>query len=1665
MRKKRISWLLVIAMVLSMLISAPITASAAALPGAVFSDGDIDRVYFSGDTLTFNLSGLPVGTPPAGIPAGTSLRVSLGIVDASNTFTDFTLFNTSTLTSEDPNYVFNGMGDNTGWYLSRTLNADGTISSDVSGTIVTTPPPTLGVAAVKIYVYTGSAWQNFMDDGNPTTPDFIPLTADGKNAIVGLDGILEMPDGVTSDPVIGTLAQTAEDLRSLDISFTKTIATDKTGTFVFTGLNLLDNSSELAGLEDGLIMNKVSIPAAGSIAQYILGVDVEALTFLNAVGATVSVTSASFDGYETSDFEAVATEVTGGLVSGLSFDDSTDTVSFTVNHFSNYTLSILENEQELYDAVINVVDGTGTGVGWTYASGEVWINEDGLYLISGDGIQTSNRIRVKTGVTASVTLDNVNINVNLPFECGDNSNVTLILADDSINTFMSYGGHAGLRVKPTAKLTISTAGQSLGNGSLSAYGGADSSSSWASAGIGGSELESSGTIIINGGTIFAKGGNGRTPGAWRGPGAAGIGGAQGRACGDITINGGTVTAIGGDVNPEGAGIGGGSSDSSTYGGKITISGGTVRAYSGQTGTSGTGIGFCSTIAIADTADVKAYSSGNYPAVYGTTDTSGHSAFLLNLMLDAAVSQDTNITITQIDDSTNTFEMTLPANYKNFAATVETTDNYNARLSDGSKKIVSITDENDDFPGIWELPERSVSSVSVKLIQIPFTVNVDSLSGGSITASKNIAEAFETISLTITPDEGKRLLAGTLKYNDGTADHVITGTSFIMPAANVIIKAEFEDTAYWSEGIESADQYSYGGGDGSSVEQAYEIATPLQMAQLAYNVNSGNSYANKYLILTSNIDLSGKQWMPIGKSYAFEGHFDGGGYSVSGMVMTEVSGADYYGLFGNLGMNGTIKNLTIESGSISFSETAGYGYFGGIVGHSLGLVKDCVNKADISIINDEWTYAGGIVGLGNSDTRSYTWSARISGCRNEGDIQIGRLGSVGGIIGSQSNSTAATYIDQCSNYGSVTGGQYAEAGGIAGRIGNASTIGIINCFNTGSVTSGDGTSNSVYAGGIVGYEYYSQVKNCYNTGSVTILYSSLGNTFCGGISGHADIAAVNCYNVGNVTGTGRAGEGINGAGIPSENCYYLDTSTPSTAISGITALTDAQMKNQASYEGWGFPDIWSINRTDNNGYPALAWQGFVHETTSNDATLSGLSASGITLSPAFDSATTDYTANVSNSISSTTVSAVTSYDYATVTINGAKVSSKTISLNVGSNTITVVVTAENGTTTKIYTIDINRAASAGGGGGGTPAVTGTEITVSTSDGSASVKGTLTETEDGTKIIIKNDAFNELDDANQPVSISAQLATVKFDKKAMDAIGASSDTGDVTLTIRKVTSSELSDRDRALVGLRPVYDLTVKKGGKTISDFKGGHATVTIPYTLKTGENPNAVVIYYLSEDGKLIAVRGHYDADLKAVVFKTTHFSKFVIVYNPVSFNDVAADAWYKNAVDFIAARDITSGTGNNMFGPEVKLTRAQFVVLLMNAYQINTKNQGESSQIQNFSDAGNTYYTDYLLAAKALGIVNGIGNNMFAPEKEITRQEMFVMLFNALKVIDEVPAYVNNTPLSSFNDADKIASWANEALSSLVKTGTVGGYNNSLYPTATTTRAEIAQVLYNLLSK
>lgn len=104
-------------------------------------------------------------------------------------------------------------------------------------------------------------------------------------------------------------------------------------------------------------------------------------------------------------------------------------------------------------------------------------------------------------------------------------------------------------------------------------------------------------------------------------------------------------------------------------------------------------------------------------------------------------------------------------------------------------------------------------------------------------------------------------------------------------------------------------------------------------------------------------------------------------------------------------------------------------------------------------------------------------------------------------------------------------------------------------------------------------------------------------------------------------------------------------------------------------------------------------------------------------------------------------------------------------------------------------------------------------------------------------------------------------------------------------------------------------------------------------------------------------------------------------------------------VSYMAARGITSGTEGNLFSPDAALTRGQFIALLLRSYDISP----DASPSDTFTDSGNAYYTGYLAAAKRLGITQGIGDNKFAPEQAITRQDMVTMLYNALRPSTNCP--------------------------------------------------------------
>lgn len=311
----------------------------------------------------------------------------------------------------------------------------------------------------------------------------------------------------------------------------------------------------------------------------------------------------------------------------------------------------------------------------------------------------------------------------------------------------------------------------------------------------------------------------------------------------------------------------------------------------------------------------------------------------------------------------------------------------------------------------------------------------------------------------------------------------------------------------------------------------------------------------------------------------------------------------------------------------------------------------------------------------------------------------------------------------------------------------------------------------------------------------------------------------------------------------------------------------------------------------------------------------------------------------------------------------------------------------------------------------------------------------------------------------LTISTPIGDITFDSNALSTISKEA-AGDIKSTISRVETSSLSPEAQRIIGGRPVFDITVTCGDKEISRFEG-EVTVSVPYTPKEGEDINAIVIYHINASGELEAVSNCvYDPATGMVTFSTGHLSMYGVSYNKIRFKDVAESAWYSKAVTFISAREIATGTGGGNFSPEAKLTRGQFMVMLMKACGI----APDPDAKDNFADAGNTYYTGYLAAAKRLDISKGVGNNMFEPEKYITNQEMVTMLYNGLKTTGRLPEVTAGKPLSGFADAGSIAPWAYEAMKAMAESGIIGGNGGKLNPTGTTTRGEMAQVLYDLLS-
>lgn len=310
----------------------------------------------------------------------------------------------------------------------------------------------------------------------------------------------------------------------------------------------------------------------------------------------------------------------------------------------------------------------------------------------------------------------------------------------------------------------------------------------------------------------------------------------------------------------------------------------------------------------------------------------------------------------------------------------------------------------------------------------------------------------------------------------------------------------------------------------------------------------------------------------------------------------------------------------------------------------------------------------------------------------------------------------------------------------------------------------------------------------------------------------------------------------------------------------------------------------------------------------------------------------------------------------------------------------------------------------------------------------------------------------------------LVSVNIGLDTLKQLDTASAGGDIILRADKVDALR-STESKAAIGTRPAYDLSLVylSGGKEtpIANLNGHTISVRLPYTPANGEQTGNLYAVYVDDAGKVEWItKSSYNASLKAVVFETGHFSVYGVGYkNPApAFTDIT-DHWAADNILFAASRGLLSGTSDTTFSPGIGMTRGMFVTALGRLAGINP----DSYQTGTFTDVkADAYYAPYVNWAAQTGIVEGVTDTTFAPDTNINREQMAVIMKNyAAKLGYDLPQTLKAV---TFADNTQISSWAKDAVKSMQQAGILAGkVNNRFDPKGTATRAEVATVLWRFV--
>ena len=305
-----------------------------------------------------------------------------------------------------------------------------------------------------------------------------------------------------------------------------------------------------------------------------------------------------------------------------------------------------------------------------------------------------------------------------------------------------------------------------------------------------------------------------------------------------------------------------------------------------------------------------------------------------------------------------------------------------------------------------------------------------------------------------------------------------GTFYFRPQNNVVLEAgsrykytvKVNATGLTLEGC-TIGSWTDGGGESGEAEDlgyiydsntnTYTVYNANGLMNVAELVNGGKTDIN--ITLDTDIDLTGKDWMPIGTDYdnSYTGTFDGGGHTITGLTVT--TNDQYAGLFGYLGNFGnaaaTVKNVVMDGIQITCNHRSGYA--GGVAGYSWGTIENCSVSGSVS----GTMYVGGVVGVQRDRS--------ITGCSSSATVK-----------------------------GTI------KVGGVAGQTIFGATL--TACYATGNVNIEIDRTQNISGGGLVGFNDGISLLSCYATGNVTSTGSSTGYVHIGGFLGDNYITVTACY---------------------------------------------------------------------------------------------------------------------------------------------------------------------------------------------------------------------------------------------------------------------------------------------------------------------------------------------------------------------------------------------------------------------------------------------------------------------------------------------------------------------------------------------------------------------------